>query len=45
MLIAGLAYWLEEYVGIDWAVPAAWATIIAAIALLGGVAWLVVNGG
>lgn len=40
-----LAYWLEEYVGIDRAIPAAWVVTIAAVALLAGVAWLIVNGG
>lgn len=40
-----LAYWLEEFVGVDWARPAAWGVAIAAVALLAGAAWLVVNGG
>lgn len=40
-----LAYWLEEYVGTDWAMPAAWSVTIATIALLAGAAWLICNGG
>lgn len=44
-MMAPLAYWLEEFVGVDHARAAAWGVTIAAIALIAGAFWLVVNGG
>lgn len=44
-MIAIIAYWLEQYVGADRAMTAAWMVTIATIMLLAGLAWLIVNGG
>lgn len=43
--MSAIAYWLEEFVGVDRARAAAWGVTIAAIALLAGASWLVANGG
>jgi len=40
-----LAYWLEEYVGVERAGAAAWGVTIAAIALIAGAGFLIVHGG